>query len=99
MNETVPTRVPPGRRGYGGGVPPAGTTPLLLAVRNAHFELAAALLDAGADPNADAAGLHRASRDHAVRKPGVGDNDPAPEGSGAHDSLELVKQLVAMART
>src|SRR5262249_13747197 len=26
------------RRGYGGGVPPAGTTPLFLAVKNAHFE-------------------------------------------------------------
>ena len=35
-----------------------------LAVTNAHFELAAELLDAGADPNADAARLHRAPRDH-----------------------------------
>ena len=31
----------------------------------------------------------------AVRKPGVGDNDPAPEGSGGMTSLELVRQLVA----
>ena len=31
----------------------------------------------------------------AVRKPGVGDNDPAPEGSGTMTSLELVKKLVA----
>ena len=30
-----------------------------------------------------------------VRKPGVGDNDPAPEGSGRISSLELVKKLVA----
>ena len=52
----------PRRRGYGGSVPPAGTTPLLLAVTNAHFELAAALLDAGANPNADAARLHGAPR-------------------------------------
>jgi ankyrin repeat protein len=31
----------------------------------------------------------------AVRKPGVGDNDPAPEGSGTVTSLELVTKLVA----
>src|SRR5207253_9391749 len=31
----------------------------------------------------------------AVRKPGVGDNDPAPEGSGTMRSLELVKKLAA----
>src|SRR4029453_11088211 len=31
----------------------------------------------------------------AVRKPGVGDNDPGPEGSGSVSSIELVKQLVA----
>jgi ankyrin repeat protein len=30
-----------------------------------------------------------------VRKPGVGDNDPAPEGSGTLSSIELVKQLAA----
>jgi len=83
------------RRGYGGGVPPGGTTPLLLAVRNAHFELAAALLEAGANPDADGTGytvLHALS---AVRKPGVGDNDPAPEGSGTLSSLDFVTVLVA----
>ncbi len=31
----------------------------------------------------------------AVRKPGIGDNDPAPEGSGTLSSLELVKKLAA----
>jgi len=30
-----------------------------------------------------------------VRKPGVGDNDPAPEGSGSMTSLQLVEKLVA----
>jgi ankyrin repeat protein len=72
-----------------------GTTPLLLAVSNAHFELAARLLDAGADPNGAALGytvLHAIVR---VRNPGVGDNDPAPEGSGNMTSLEFIKQLVA----
>jgi ankyrin repeat protein len=83
------------KRGYGGRLPPAGASPLLLAVTNAHFQLAADLLDAGANPNADLPGytvLHAMS---AVRKPGVGDNDPAPEGSGTMSSVELVKKLVA----
>ena len=31
----------------------------------------------------------------AVRKPGIGDNDPAPEGSGSMSSIELVKKLAA----
>ena len=31
----------------------------------------------------------------AVRNPGVGDNDPAPDGSGRMTSIELVKTLVA----
>ena len=31
----------------------------------------------------------------AVRKPGVGDNDPPPDGSGTMTSLDLVKKLVA----
>src|SRR6184192_2024275 len=49
VNETVP--VEGRRRGYGGRPLPAGTSALLVAVTNAHFELAASLLDAGANPN------------------------------------------------
>lgn len=93
VNEPVP--VEGTRRGYGGRMPAAGTSPLLLAVTNGHFELAAALLDAGADPNASLPGytvLHAITR---VRKPGAGDNDPGPEGSGHISSIELVKKLVA----
>ena len=93
-NETVP--VDAGRRtGYGGRVPPAGTSALLLAVTNAHYELAATLLDAGANPNADLPGYTVLHAIAAVRKPGVGDNDPAPEGSGRMSSIELVKKLAA----
>jgi uncharacterized protein len=93
-NEIVPTDAGR-RRGYGGRLPPAGTSALLLAVMNAHFELAAALLDAGADPNAALPGYTALHAITAIRKPGVGDNDPAPEGSGAMSSIELVKTLVA----
>ena len=94
VNEMVPTDGPR-RRGYGGRLPPAGATPLLLAVANAHFELAAELLEAGANPNADVPGYTVLHAITAVRKPGVGDNDPAPEGSGTLSSLELVKKLAA----
>jgi ankyrin repeat protein len=93
VNETVP--VEGGRRrGYGGRLPPAGASALLVAVANAHFELAAQLLDAGADPNANLTGYTVLHAITAVRKPGVGDNDPAPEGSGSMSSLDLVKKLV-----
>jgi len=94
VNETIPADGPR-RRGYGGGLPPAGSTPLVEAVKNAHFELAAALLDAGANPNADGPGYTALHLITQVRKPGVGDNDPAPEGSGSLTSIELVKRLVA----
>jgi ankyrin repeat protein len=66
-----------------------------VAVTNAHFELAAALLDAGADPNADQVGYTVLHAITAVRKPGVGDNDPAPDTTGSMTSLELVKRLAA----
>jgi ankyrin repeat protein len=83
------------RSGYGGRLPPAGASALLLAVTNAHYELAGHLLDAGANPNADLPGYTVLHAIAAVRKPGVGDNDPAPEGSGIMTSIELVKKLVA----
>ena len=93
VNETVPAE-PGRRRGYGGRLPPAGGSALLLAVTNAHYELAAQLLEAGADPNAALPGYTALHAITAVRKPGVGDNDPAPEGSGRMSSIELVKKLV-----
>jgi ankyrin repeat protein len=73
----------------------AGTSALLLAVANGHFELASALLDAGADPNASGRGWTPLHEITWVRKPGAGTNDPAPQGSGNVDSLELVRRLVA----
>ena len=96
VNETLQAEASVPRRSVPGGLPlPAGASALLVAVMNAHFELAAELLDAGADPNVDLPGytaLHAIAK---VRKPGVGDNDPAPEGSGNMTSIEFVKKLAA----
>ena len=72
-----------------------GPSALLLAVSNAHFELASLLLDAGADPNFAPQGwtaLHELSW---VRKPGTGSNSPTPPGSGTINSNELIKRLAA----
>lgn len=94
VNETIETgRTTAKRLGYRG--PRAGTSALILAVANAHFELAAYLLDAGADPNAIGPGYTALHTITWIRKPGGGDNDPAPNGSGNMTSLELVKTLVA----
>jgi len=84
------------RRGRGGDVS-EGLDPFLLAASNAHYELAALLLDRGADPNAAPLGwtaLHQVSW---TRKMGItGSNNPAPEGSGTMDSLDFVRKLVEM---
>jgi uncharacterized protein len=93
VNEIIPTEGR--RRGYGGPAPRAGLSALHLAVLNAHFELASALLDAGADPNATLPGYTPLHALTVARKPGVGDNDPAPPGSGAMSGIELAKKLVA----
>lgn len=73
----------------------AGITPLDLAVANGHFQLAAELLDAGADPNSNRLGYTALHMIVYVRQPGIGDNDPGPEGSGTMSSLEFAKRLVA----
>ena len=73
----------------------AGLNAFLLAAGSAHFELAAYLLDRGANPNAAPRGwtaLHQLSW---VRKAGIaGSNNPAPEGSGAMTSLEFARKLI-----
>ena len=80
--------------------PVPGESALHLAVVNGHFELAAMLLDAGADPNAAGIGYTPLHALTIVRKPGGGDNDPAPRGSGNMTSLELVRKVRrSMART
>jgi len=82
----------------GGKSPRKGTSPLMLAVENGHFELAVALLDAGADPNDQRSGFTALHAITWVRKPNRGDGDdgePPPMGSGNMTSLQFVRQLVA----
>ena len=94
VNEAVPPAS--GRRpSQGRGAPRGGITPLHMAVINAHYELAAELLDAGADPNATGPGYTALHVLTIVRKPGGGDNDPAPQGSGKMTSLEFIRKLKA----
>lgn len=82
----------------GGKSPRKGTSPLMLAVENGHFELALHLIDAGANPNDERSGytvLHAISW---VRKPNRGDGDdgdPAPRTTGKLESLPFVRELVA----
>jgi ankyrin repeat protein len=74
-----------------------GISPLLMAVRNGHFELAVALVNAGADPNDQHSGFTPLHTMSWVRKPDESDRgDPAPIGSGNLTSLEFVRALVAM---
>lgn len=95
VNDVLPPRIPrrTGANEFGSQQP--GVSALDLAVSNAHFELAATLLDAGADPNYSGPGWTPLHTITWVRKPGTGSNDPAPPGSGEMSSLDLVKKLVA----
>ena len=74
---------------------PDGTSALVLAVINAHYELAAALLDRGADPNAAAQGWTALHQIAWSRRHNAGFNLPGPAQTGALDSLDLVRRLVA----
>ena len=81
-----------GSRGGRGGV--GGTSPLVLAITNAHFELASALLELGADPNADAQGwtpLHQLAW---TRRPPIQHGLPSAVPTGNISSLELAEKLL-----
>ena len=75
---------------------PTGINVFLIAAANAHYELAATLLDRGADPNAAPRGWTALHQLTWVRKAGIaGSNNPAPAGSGNMNSLEFARKLVA----
>lgn len=92
VNEpTQPAR--PGPR-----MPRKGTTALNIAVENGHFELAALLIDLGADPKDMRSGYTPLHVLTWVRKPDSGEDEnglPPPEGSGNITSEQLIRKLVA----
>ena len=72
-----------------------GTSALVLAVASAKFEMAALLLDHGADPNAAAQGWTPLHQIAWTRRPNRGLNTVGPVVRGRMDSLSLVEKLVA----
>jgi ankyrin repeat protein len=77
-------------------VDPDGTSALVIAIINAHYDLAADLIDAGANPNlADAAGMAAlyAAVDMANKEPMV--NRPLPKPSGTLRARSVVARLLA----
>ncbi|MBS1828076.1 MAG: ankyrin repeat domain-containing protein [Acidobacteria bacterium] len=72
------------------------TSPLMLAVLNGHFELAIALIDAGADPNDVRTGFTPLHMMAAVRKPDSSDmSEPTPPtGLGRLSSPDFVREIV-----
>jgi ankyrin repeat protein len=72
-----------------------GSSALVVATANAHWELASLLLDRGADPNLAAAGwtaLHQAVR---IRRPNIGFGTPGPIPTGTVDSIDVIKKMIA----
>ncbi len=92
INEaTAPAKKP------GNKQPRAGTSALIIAIENGHFELAAELLDRGANPNDLRSGYAPLHVLTWVRKPDSGEDDgqPVPDGSGLYTSEDLIRKLVA----
>jgi ankyrin repeat protein len=71
-----------------------GTSALVLAVTNAHYELGALLLEHGADPNAAGQGWTALHQIAWSRRWNMGFNLPGPSRTGDVSSLELVRRLV-----
>jgi ankyrin repeat protein len=72
-----------------------GESALIVAVANAHWQLADLLLDRGADPNAARAGwnaLHQAVR---TRRPHIGFGTPGPIPTGTLDSINVIKKMLS----
>jgi ankyrin repeat protein len=74
---------------------PDGMGALVLALYNAHYELASFLLDRGADANAAEQGWSALHQIAWSRRPNRGFNMPGAVPTGTVDSLDVVRKLVA----
>ena len=96
VEESLPVAQETRRGGTSAERSATGLDAFLLAAANAHYELAALLVDRGADVNVASRGwtaLHQVSW---VRKAGIaGSNNPSPKGSGNMTSLDFVRKIVA----
>ena len=80
----------PGRRRGG----PNGTSALVIAVTNAHFSLAAYLVEHGADPNAAAQGWTALHQLEYTRRPNSGKGMPPVPMVDSLDTLEFARFLL-----
>jgi ankyrin repeat protein len=78
----------------GGRTGPGGTSALLLAVTNANYELAAVLLDKGADPNGAAQGWTALHQLAWTRRPPIQHGLPNAVQTGNLTGLEFAKRLI-----
>lgn len=81
----------------GGRDAPDGTSAVLLAVENGHFELAMDLVRAGADPNDMRNGFTALHTLTWVRRPPHGDDEagqPPPSTHGKLSSLDFIREIV-----
>ena len=76
-------------------LPKTGMSALVLAVFNAEYDFAEALLDAGADANAEAHGWTALHQVVWTRRPNLGRNPPFPVPLGELDGLDMARALVA----
>ena len=72
-----------------------GQSALVVATANANWELAAYLLDRGADPNHAGAGWNALHQTVRTRRMNVGFGTPGPFAAGTLDSIDLIGKLIA----
>jgi ankyrin repeat protein len=72
-----------------------GQSALVIAAANANWEMAAYLLDRGADPNHAGAGWNALHQTIRTRRMNTGFGTPAPFASGTLDSIDLIRKLLA----
>ncbi len=71
-----------------------GQSALVVAIANAHWEMADMLLDRGADPRLAGAGWNALHQAIHSRRPNLG-YTPGPVPTGSLDSINVVKKLIA----